>query len=93
MPKLFVTPRAPGHLQLFWSTRTVSFCVNYRKLNKVTKFDAYPMPQIEEVLDSIGAATCITTLDLAKGYWQIPLEEASKESQRSQHHLDFTNSK
>ena len=58
---------------------TVQFCVDYRKLNLVAKFDAYPMPCIEEVMESIGAATVITTLDLAKGYWQIPLAESSKE--------------
>ena len=59
--------------------RTVRFCVDYRNLNQVAKFDAYPMQHIEEVLESIGAATVITTLDLAKGYWQIPLAESSKE--------------
>ena len=35
---------------------TVWFCVDYRKLNQLAKFDAYPMPRIEEVLDSIGSA-------------------------------------
>ena len=54
---------------------TVRFCVDYRKLNQLAKFDAYPMPRIEEVLDSIGSAMYITTLDLAKGYWQIPLSK------------------
>ena len=58
---------------------TIRLCVDYRKLNQDTKFDAYPMPQIEEVLDSVGSATIISTLDLAKGYWQIPLAEESKE--------------
>lgn len=72
-----------GHHLLFWLTRKTGLldliCVDYRKLNKVAKFDAYPMPRIEEVLDSIGSASVISTLDLAKGYWQIPLEEGSKE--------------
>ncbi|XP_064389549.1 uncharacterized protein LOC135337548 [Halichondria panicea] len=58
---------------------SVRFCVDYRKLNKVARFDAYPMPRIEELLDNIGPARYITTMDLAKGYWQIPLEESSKE--------------
>ena len=48
----------------------VRFCVDFRKL-KVSKFDAYPMPRVEEVLESVGAARFISTLDLAKGYWQI----------------------
>ena len=57
----------------------VRFCVDYRKLNQVAKFDAYPMPRIEELIDTIGPAGVITTLDLAKGYWQIPVDEESKD--------------
>ena len=49
----------------------IRLCVDYRKLNQVTKFDAYPMPRVEELLDEIGNAQFITTLDLAKGYWQV----------------------
>ena len=47
----------------------VRFCVDFRKLNQVAKFDAYPMPRIEEMFESIGSATIVTTLDLASGYW------------------------
>ena len=57
----------------------VRFCVDYRKLNQVAKFDAYPMPRTEELIDTIGPAEVISTLDLAKGYWQIPMDEGSKE--------------
>ena len=53
--------------------------MDYRKLNQLTRFDAYPMPRTEEVLDRIDPATVITTLDLVKGYWQIPLAPESKE--------------
>ena len=58
---------------------SVRFCVDYRKLNQVARFDAYPMPRIEELLDCIGPAKYTNTKDLAKGYWQIPLSQASKE--------------
>ena len=50
-------------------------CVDYRKLNAVTKFDAYPMPRIDKMLDAIGNAKYTSTLDLAKGYWQIPMDK------------------
>ena len=50
-------------------------CVDYRKLNVITKFDAYPMPRIDEMLDAIGNAKYISTLDLAKEYWQIPMDQ------------------
>ena len=54
-------------------------CIDYKKLNALTKFDAYPMPRIDEMLDNIGRSKYLTTLDLAKGYWQIPMEETDKE--------------
>ncbi len=54
-------------------------CVDYRKLNQITKFDAYPMPRIEELLDSIGNAKFIKTLDLSKGYWQVPMKKEDQE--------------
>ena len=46
--------------------------MDYRKLNTVSRFDAYPMPRIDEMLDSVAY---ITTLDLAKGYWKVPMDE------------------
>ncbi len=44
------------------------FCFDYQRLNQVAHFDANPMPHIEKLLDSIGAAKFISTMDLAKGY-------------------------
>ena len=57
----------------------VCFCVDYRKLNRVAKFDAYPMPRIDDVIEKVGKARYISTLDLARGYWQIPMSESSME--------------
>jgi hypothetical protein len=57
--------------------KTIRFCVNYKKLNKVTRFNAYPMPKIEDILDRLGKAKFITTLDLCKGYWQVPMGTSS----------------
>ncbi len=58
---------------------SVRFCVDYRKVNAMSKFDAYPMPRVDELLDRLGAARFYSTLDLTKGYWQIPLSPLSKE--------------
>ncbi|XP_056627068.1 retrovirus-related Pol polyprotein from transposon 412 isoform X1 [Triplophysa dalaica] len=58
---------------------SVRFCVDYRRVNAVSKFDAYPMPRIDELLDRLGSARFFSTLDLTKGYWQIPLSPLSKE--------------
>ena len=37
------------------------------------------MPRVEEVLESVGSATTFSMLDLCKGYWQVPMEEKSRE--------------
>lgn len=58
---------------------SIRFCVDYRKVNEVSRFDAYPMPRVDELLDRLGMARLFTTLDLTKGYWQIPLSAESKE--------------
>ncbi|CAN8073109.1 unnamed protein product [Agarophyton chilense] len=54
---------------------SVRFCVDYRKLNAVTKRDSYPIPRMDDCLDSLGEAVVFTTLDANSGYWQIPLAE------------------
>ncbi|XP_041461225.1 uncharacterized protein LOC121412478 [Lytechinus variegatus] len=55
------------------------FCIDYRKVNAVTKPDSFPLPRIEDCIDQIGNARYITKLDLMKGYWQVPLTERARE--------------
>ena len=55
------------------------FCVDYRRLNAVTKKNAYPLPRIDEKLDALGNARVFSTLDLQSGFWQIPVRESDKE--------------
>ena len=50
----------------------IRFCVDYRNLNCVTKMDAYPIPRTDQMLEKIAKAKFISTIDLTKGYWQIP---------------------
>ena len=50
------------------------FCIDYRKLNSVTKKDVYPLPRIDDILDTLSGAKFFSTLDLAAGYWQIELD-------------------
>ena len=52
--------------------------VGYQKLNQVIQADAYPMPRIENLLDSVRQSMYITTLDLVKGYWQVPVAPEDK---------------
>ncbi|MGH0157420.1 UNVERIFIED_CONTAM: hypothetical protein FKN15_033604 [Acipenser sinensis] len=50
------------------------FCVDYRKLN-----DAYPLPTIGEILDSLSGTRIFMTLDLNSGYWQVEMDPGSKD--------------
>jgi len=54
-------------------------CGDYRRLNKITVHDAYPMPLISDVLRRLPHATVFSTLDLRKAYHQIPMREADVE--------------
>ncbi|XP_071487443.1 uncharacterized protein [Diadema antillarum] len=54
------------------------FCVDYRKLNAKTVVDNEPIPNIEELMAEIGNAKFFTKIDLAKGYWQIPVVEEDR---------------
>ena len=58
---------------------TLRFCIDYRGLNSVTKKDAYPLPRIDSCLDALTGSQWFSTLDLASGYWQVAMEEASIE--------------
>lgn len=63
-----IVPKKDGSLRV---------CIDFCKLNAQSKIDAYPMPQVDDLLKTIGKAKYITMLDLCKGYWQIPREPTS----------------
>lgn len=54
------------------------FCVDYRRVNAVSEKDAYPMHQINAILEKLRNASYISTIDLKNGYWQVPLEKDSR---------------
>ena len=56
----------------------VRWCIDYRALNNVTKKDVFPLPLIEECIDTLSGTEFFSTLDMASGYWQIKLDEADR---------------
>ena len=55
-------------------TGELRFCIYFRKVNDVSKKDAYPLPKISESLDSMEGACYFSTLDMASGYWQVEMD-------------------
>ena len=53
---------------------SLRFCVDYRKVNSVTRKDAYPLPRIDDTLNNLAGSSWFTTLDLLSGYWQLEVE-------------------
>ena len=56
----------------------IRLCVHYRRLNTVSESDAYPMPRIADMIDQLGKASFISTLDLTLGYWQVPVASSDR---------------
>ena len=55
------------------------FCVDFRKLNQVTKRNSYPLPVIDDILALLGKSKYFSSLDLKSGYWQVSMNEHDNE--------------
>ena len=58
---------------------TIRFCVDYRKVNEITRKDAYPLPRIDATLDTLSGSQWFSTMDLMSGYWQVEMNETDRE--------------
>ena len=59
-------------------TGEIRLCIDYRRLNAVTVDDPYEMPRITDLLDRVANARWLSKIDLNQGFYQIPMDEASK---------------
>ena len=57
----------------------LQFCIDFCHLNACMKKDSYPLPRIQEVLESLVGAGHFSCLDLKSGFWQIKMEEVLKQ--------------
>ena len=58
---------------------SVRFCINYRPLNAITKRDGYLMPRVDDSLAALKGSNFFSSLDLSSAFWQIPMDDASKD--------------
>ena len=55
------------------------FCIDFHHLNACTKKDSYPLPRIQEALESLVGAGHFSCMDLKSGFWQIKMDKALKQ--------------
>ena len=58
---------------------SLHFCIDFRRLNSLTVKDSYPLPCICETLESLAGTAHYTTIDMNSGFWQVPMDEESKQ--------------
>ena len=58
---------------------SLCFCIDFRRLNALTVKDSHPLPHICETLESLAWAGHYTTIDMNSGFWQVPMDEESKQ--------------
>ena len=51
------------------------FCIDFQKLNARTKKDSYPLPHIQEMLESLEGSCVFSSFDLKSGFWQVEMDE------------------
>ena len=58
---------------------SLRFCIDFRRLNSLTVKDSHPLPRICETLESLAGAAHYTTIDMNSGFWQVPMDDESKQ--------------
>jgi hypothetical protein len=87
------SPFASGIVLVLKKDGSYRMCIDFRKLNQITKKDAYPIPRIDDALNQLGEARFFSSLDLTSGFWQVPLREQDKEKtafSTQEGHFQFT---
>jgi len=74
-----VSPWASPVVLVKKKDNTDRFCVDFHRLNAVTRKDSYPLPRIDNTLDALSNTRYFSTMDLMSGYWQVEVHPDSRE--------------
>ena len=76
-----ISPWASPVVMVKKSNGEYRFAVDYRKLNAVTKIFTTPLPQLHDVIDTLGTvnSTIFSVCDMRQGFWQLQIDEPSRE--------------
>lgn len=83
--RLLISPWASPVVFVAKKDGSSRFCVDYRRLNAITRQDVFPLPRIDYSLDLLTNTKYFATLDLAAGYWQVPMDPKSQKTAFSTH--------
>lgn len=70
---VFLVPKKSEQKEKKWR-----MVVDFRKINEKLVGDKFPIPRLEDCLNALNKAKHFSVIDLAQGFWQIPLEEESR---------------
>lgn len=87
------SPWASAYVVVKKKTGDFRVCVDFRRLNALTKKDSFPLPNAEACIESLAGQEFFSSFDFASGYWQMEVEPQSREltAFRTEHgHYEFT---
>jgi hypothetical protein len=83
LDKGFIAPGNAPFASLFLMARKpkggLQFCMDYQKLNVVTKKDHYPLPLVDKLMQRLGKAKVFTKLDIQQGFHQIQMSPEAED--------------
>ena len=73
------SPYASPVVMVRKSDNSIRVCCDFRKLNRISVFDAEPMPTADEIFAQLSGCNYFSKFDLSKGYWQVPMKDSDKD--------------